>query len=60
MRTWVQVGLCVLLVCGVLAAGPVAAQGDSESDAPYIYYYSSDHNAFVIERADGTDTRLLG
>jgi hypothetical protein len=60
MRTWVQVGLCVLLVCGALAAGPVAAQGDGDSDAPYIYYYSYAHNAFVIERADGTDTRLLG
>ena len=60
MRAWVQVGLCVLLVCGVLAAGPVAAQGDGDSDAPYIYYYSYAHNAFVIERADGTDTRLLG
>ena len=60
MRTWVQVGLCVLLVCGTLAVGPVAAQGDGDSDTPYIYYYSYAHNAFVIERADGTDTRLLG
>jgi WD40 repeat protein len=60
MRVWVQVGLCVLLVCGALAVGPVAAQGDGDSDAPYIYYYSYAHNAFVIERADGTDTRLLG
>jgi Tol biopolymer transport system component len=27
--------------------------------APYLYYYSDLLNAFVIERADGTDSRLL-
>lgn len=30
------------------------------SDAPYLYYYSKPLNAFVIERADGTDSRTLG
>lgn len=40
--------------------GQAQAQPSSESDAPYLYYYSDYHNAFVIERADGTDTRLLG
>ncbi len=28
-------------------------------NVPYIYYYSDRLNAFVIERADGTDTRLM-
>lgn len=28
--------------------------------APYIYYYSNALNAFIIERADGSDSRLLG
>jgi hypothetical protein len=27
--------------------------------APYIYYYSDVLNAFVIERADGTDSRMI-
>lgn len=27
--------------------------------APYIYYYSHIENAFVVERADGTEARLL-
>ncbi|HML22685.1 MAG TPA: WD40 repeat domain-containing protein [Aggregatilinea sp.] len=60
IRSWLRVGLCALVLCGALAAGQVRAQGDGESDAPYIYYYSNVHNAFVIERADGTDTHLLG
>lgn len=32
----------------------------AQSDAPYLYYYHPDLNAWVIERADGTDSRLLG
>lgn len=27
---------------------------------PYLYYYSNSLNAFVIERADGSDSRLIG
>jgi hypothetical protein len=60
IRSWLQAGLCGLALCGALATGQIGAQGDSGSDAPYIYYYSSEHDAFVIERADGTDTHLLG
>src|SRR5687767_8446340 len=26
---------------------------------PYLYYYSNTLNAFVVERADGTDSRIL-
>lgn len=29
------------------------------SDAPFLYYYSSQQEAFIIERADGTDSRIL-
>jgi len=28
--------------------------------SPYIYYFSDKINAFIIEHADGTDTRVLG
>lgn len=33
---------------------------NDENDAPYIYYYSNRYEAFVIERADGTDRRIFG
>src|SRR5690606_39134918 len=35
------------------------ASSQSEA-APYLYYFSEERHAFVIERADGTDSRLLG
>jgi WD40 repeat protein len=51
-----------LLFVSVLAAAigmrvSVRAQDDPP---PYIYYYSDALNAFVIERADGSDSRLFG
>src|SRR5258708_2808839 len=49
--------LFLLLSFTPLRFTPVQAQG---ADNPYIYYYSGDLNAFVIEHADGTDTRVLG
>jgi hypothetical protein len=45
--------LLVLLITGL--AVPVSAQ---ESPAPYIYYF--DGTGFVIERADGSNARMLG
>ena len=30
-----------------------------ESDAPFIYYYSPDDRAIVIERADGSDRHTI-
>ncbi|MEL6526591.1 MAG: hypothetical protein AAFQ07_12870 [Chloroflexota bacterium] len=29
-------------------------------DTPYIWWYADSENAFVVERADGTDSRLIG
>ncbi|HEX2907486.1 MAG TPA: hypothetical protein VHO69_11530 [Phototrophicaceae bacterium] len=37
---------------------PVQAQ--TTELPPYIYYFSDNLNAIVIERADGTDSRMLG
>lgn len=56
------------IIVGLLMIGPSSkiapsvrrAQGQTGNDAPYIYYFSDDLNAWVIERADGTDRRLLG
>lgn len=34
-------------------------KGEAQSDAPFLYIYSEEKTAFLIERADGTDTRVL-
>jgi Tol biopolymer transport system component len=31
----------------------------AQTDIPYIYYYSADRSAFIIERADGADSRIF-
>ncbi len=33
--------------------------GRAQARAPYLYYYSDVLNGFVIERADGTDSRVI-
>lgn len=50
--------LLVILVIGSFLLMPIPVQGQ-EAPAPYLYYYSAVHRGFVIERADGTDSRLL-
>jgi hypothetical protein len=50
----------VLFVLISLLPVHLARGQDSFSDAPYLYYYSDDLMAFVIERADGTDSRVFG
>jgi WD40 repeat protein len=45
--------IAILSVC--LAPDP-----REPSDAPYIYYYADKLNAFIVERADGTETRVIG
>ncbi len=50
--------LALVLILGV---GSFASSAHAqESSNPYIYYFSDTLNAFIIERADGTDTRVLG
>ena len=50
---------CVLtsVLALLLAISPASSQPEP---APYLYYFSEERHAFVIERADGTDSRLLG
>ncbi len=52
--------LTLILLFPLIPHDLSTAQSQPESDAPYIYYYSDLLNAFVIERADGTDSRTLG
>ena len=49
-----RMNLCWLIL--FLLPMTVFAQDDS---APYLYYFSNDINAFVIERADGSDSRIF-
>ena len=38
----------------------IQAQNPQDNPVPYLYYYSNFYNAIVVERADGTDTHLVG
>jgi hypothetical protein len=51
-----QLSLLLLL----LFTPTLARQVHQNAPAPYLYYYSDVLNGFVIERADGTDSRLIG
>lgn len=53
--------ILLTLFFGLLVITPITpSQAQQESDAPYIYYYSEVLNGLVIERADGTDSRVIG
>lgn len=50
----------ILLVCCLLLTlmvAPINAQDDEEP--PYLFYYSRILGGLIIERADGTDSRLI-
>ncbi|HEX3049799.1 MAG TPA: hypothetical protein VHP83_04025 [Aggregatilineaceae bacterium] len=44
----------------VLGHVPFSAAHARQDQPPFIYYYSTQLNSFVIERTDGTDSTLLG
>lgn len=48
--------LLILLFLSAIVWCSIAVAQDEN---PYIYYYSEQHQSFVVERADGTDTRLI-
>lgn len=45
---------------GLMLLVSMPVQEQPETEAPYIYYYSNVLNGVVIERADGTDSHILG
>jgi WD40 repeat protein len=53
--------LIVFLLLGtvLLRMPQFAATSRSNEPIPYIYYYSDLQHAWIVERADGTDSRLL-
>jgi hypothetical protein len=52
--------LVSLIIAIVLHAASPTRALQGTSDAPFLYYYSDYLRAFIIERADGTDSRVLG
>lgn len=50
--------LCMMSV--VMVPAHHVEPATAASDAPYIYFYSDILNAFVVERADGTNSHVLG
>src|SRR5690349_2829285 len=57
MRHRVRLSFLILLMSFVLSGQSIVSA--SASDEPYIYYYSLPQQAFILERADGTDSRIL-
>lgn len=52
--------LLILVVISLfsMATNPARSVG-STSSVPFLYYYSYENSAFIVERADGTDRRIL-
>jgi len=60
MCRWISIRMFILCTTlGLLLGGMGINIAAAQDAAPYIYYYHRDLNAWVIERADGTDSRLL-
>lgn len=66
LKKWWAGVIVIAVVVGAIQAATLKPSvvmgqaGGDGSDAPYLYYFSGDLNAWVIERADGSDRRLLG
>jgi len=52
--------LLTLLVALMPKYMPDHIQASTAAPAPYLYYFSDKLHEFIIERADGTDTHVLG
>lgn len=58
-----SIGMCTMrqfLLFALVAPLYFASVKAQDNLPPYLYYYSNALNAFVIERADGSDSRLIG
>lgn len=63
MNKIVQLGSHILMhVVSVVALTCLSVSGFSvhaQSNPPVLFYYSADQGSFIVERADGTETRIL-
>jgi len=53
-------GMALVFIISLLLISPSSGKAQSVSDAPYLYYYSRMANAIIVEKADGSDSRILG
>jgi hypothetical protein len=49
----------LFIFISLLIISPSPSLSADDSTAPYIYYYANTANAIVVERADGSDSRLI-
>lgn len=58
-----MIRILIILVASVLATAvtpaTVATYAQTTAGASYLYRYANDLNGFIIERADGTEPRIL-
>jgi hypothetical protein len=59
LRRWLVKLGSVGVLCAVLALGTITIGAQPEADAPFLYYYSAEQGAFIVERADGTEREIL-
>lgn len=57
---WIAVHLLLFVASPVFAQSNDSSTPPETPSAPYIYYYSHALNGIVVERADGSDSRILG
>ncbi len=55
-----RLALIVVLWSVLNISSSIPPSHAQDSSNPYIQYFSHSRNAFIIERADGTDSRVLG
>lgn len=48
------------IACCALLLLSLSSPATAQDQPPYLYYYADTLNAFVIERADGSDSRTIG
>ncbi|MCL4880439.1 MAG: WD40 repeat domain-containing protein [Anaerolineae bacterium] len=56
----IAIGICVLLLLMLIPHGYTQEPSNEPSTAPALYFYSGFYGGFIVERADGTDSHLMG
>ncbi|MCI0712230.1 MAG: hypothetical protein L0154_18900 [Chloroflexi bacterium] len=52
--------ILTLLIFLLTVMLPLPGHAQDAEDIPYLYYFDSARRAFIVERADGADRRILG
>src|SRR5262245_57022779 len=51
-----RAALMSVIICLTLGT---ARTSSAQANSPFIYYYSQDKSEFIVERADGSESRIL-